>query len=36
VELGGLTQARSAGLLRLEGKQYGVADGDVIYIRFNI
>jgi ribosome-binding ATPase YchF (GTP1/OBG family) len=36
VELGGLSQARSAGHLRLEGRQYGVADGDVIYIRFNI
>jgi ribosome-binding ATPase YchF (GTP1/OBG family) len=36
VEMGGLSQARSAGVLRLEGKEYVVADGDVIYIRFNI
>jgi hypothetical protein len=36
VEMGGLSQARSAGVLRLEGKEYVVADGDVIHIRFNI
>jgi GTP-binding protein YchF len=36
VNLGGLPQARAAGKLRLEGKEYLVADGEVIYIRFNI
>lgn len=36
VELGGLTQARSEGKLRLEGKEYSIQDGDVIYIRFNV
>jgi GTP-binding protein YchF len=36
VTLGGLPQARTAGKLRLEGKEYFVADGEVIYIRFNI
>ena len=36
VELGGLSQARAAGKLRLEGKDHVVADGDVIYVRFNI
>ncbi len=35
-DLGGLTQARGVGKLRLEGKDYVVADGDVIYVRFNI
>ncbi|MGD8814872.1 MAG: DUF933 domain-containing protein [Anaerolineales bacterium] len=36
VGLGGLPQARAAGKLRLEGKDYPVTDGEVIYIRFNI
>lgn len=34
--LGGLAQARAGGVLRLEGKDYLVQDGEVIYIRFNI
>jgi ribosome-binding ATPase YchF (GTP1/OBG family) len=34
--LGGLAEARAAGKLRLEGKDHVIADGDVIYIRFNI
>ncbi len=36
VELGGYSQARSQGKLRLEGKQYIVQDGDVLTIRFNL
>jgi GTP-binding protein YchF len=36
VELGGLAPARAEGKLRLEGKEYIVEDGDVIYIRFNV
>jgi ribosome-binding ATPase YchF (GTP1/OBG family) len=36
VDLGGLAQARAAGKLRLEGKDYPVADGEVIYVRFNV
>ncbi len=36
VELGGLSQARSTGRLRVEGKGYQVKDGEMIYIRFNI
>jgi GTP-binding protein YchF len=36
VELGGLTQARSAGRLNAQGKEYIVQDGDVIYVRFNV
>ena len=36
VGLGGLAQARAAGKLRLEGKDYSVADGEVIYVRFNV
>jgi ribosome-binding ATPase len=34
--LGGFTEARQHGKLRLEGKKYLVQDGDVITIRFNI
>ena len=34
--LGGLTEARSQGKLRLEGKGYIVQDGDVIEIRFKV
>ena len=36
VELGGLAEARAAGKLRLEGKDYQVEDGEVIYVRFNV
>ena len=34
--LGGLSEARTAGKLRLEGKDYPVEDGELIYIRFNV
>jgi GTP-binding protein YchF len=36
VELGGLTECKGKGKLRLEGKEYIVKDGDVLNIRFNI
>lgn len=36
LELGSLTACRDKGLLRLEGKQYIVEDGDVMHIRFNV
>jgi ribosome-binding ATPase len=36
VELGGWSQAKAAGRLRLEGKDYVVRDGDVLEIRFNV
>jgi len=35
VALGGEAGARDAGKLRLEGKEYAVADGDVMHFRFN-
>jgi ribosome-binding ATPase YchF (GTP1/OBG family) len=35
VALGGEAGARDAGKLRLEGKEYIVADGDVLHFRFN-
>jgi len=36
VALGGLSEARAKGKLRLEGKDYVVQDGEVIQIRFNL
>jgi ribosome-binding ATPase len=36
VALGGLSQARTAGKLRQEGKSYHVQDGDVITVKFNL
>ncbi len=34
--LGGLTEAKAKGRLRLEGKEYVVHDGEVVHIRFNV
>ena len=34
--LGGMSEARNKGKLRLEGKKYLVQDGEVMHIRFNI
>jgi GTP-binding protein YchF len=34
--LGGLSEARAQGKLRIEGKDYRVSDGEVLYIRFNV
>ena len=36
IDLGGLSEARNKGKLRLEGKDYVVQDGEVVHIRFNI
>jgi hypothetical protein len=36
LEIGSWTKARDAGRLRVEGKDYEVADGDVLEIRFNV
>ena len=36
VRIGGIPAARQKGLLRLEGKEYPVQDGDVITFRFNV
>jgi ribosome-binding ATPase YchF (GTP1/OBG family) len=36
VEAGGFTEAAERGLQRLEGKEYVVADGDYLGIRFNV
>ena len=34
--LGSLSEARSKGKLRLEGKEYRVQDGDIMHVRFNV
>ncbi|HEX7976656.1 MAG TPA: redox-regulated ATPase YchF [Anaerolineales bacterium] len=36
IALGGMTEARSKGKLRLEGKEYIVQDGDIMHVRFNL
>ena len=36
VEAGGWDEAKRAGVVRLEGKDYVVADGDVVVFRFNV
>jgi GTP-binding protein YchF len=36
LELGSWTKAKEVGKLRVEGKDYEVADGDVVEIRFNV
>jgi hypothetical protein len=34
--LGGLTEAKAKGRLKLEGKEYIVHDGEIVHIRFNV
>ena len=34
--LGGLSEARAQGKLRLEGKDYSVQEGEILHIRFNV
>lgn len=36
ISLGGLSEARSKGKLRLEGKEYVVQDGEIMHVRFNL
>src|SRR5712691_8538559 len=36
VAAGGWTQAKARGLLRVEGKDYVVREGDVLHVRFNV
>ncbi len=36
LEIGSWSEARSSGRLRAEGRSYGVQDGDVLEIRFNV
>ena len=36
ISLGSATAVREKGLLRLEGRDYVIRDGDVIYFRFHV
>lgn len=36
VALGGLSESRSSGRLRLEGKDYRLNDGEIMHVRFNV
>jgi hypothetical protein len=36
IQYGGLKEAQNAGKMRLEGKEYIVNDGDIMYFRFNV
>lgn len=36
IRAGGLPEARKLGLLRLEGRQYVIEDGDIVHILFNV
>ena len=36
VRLGSMTAVKEAGLLRSEGKEYVIADGDIVLFRFNV
>ncbi|MDH5720631.1 MAG: redox-regulated ATPase YchF [Spirochaetia bacterium] len=36
IACGGLKPAKEAGKMRLEGKEYEVQDGDIVYFRFNV
>ena len=36
IHYGGWTATKTAGQLRVEGKEYVVQDGDVIYFKFNV
>ena len=36
VDAGSLAEARARGRVRVEGKDYAVADGDVVEFRFNV
>ena len=36
VNLGGETAVREAGKMAVEGKEYVVADGDIMHFRFNV
>ncbi len=36
LSLGGWSQSRDAGKLRVQGKDYAVQDGDILHVRFNV
>lgn len=36
IECGGMNKAKEKGLVRIEGKDYVIQDGDVVLFRFNV
>jgi len=36
LKLGGLSAAKEKGLIRSEGKEYVIHDGDIVLFRFNV
>lgn len=36
IDLGGMTEAKAKGKLRVEGKEYVVRDGEIVHVRFNL
>jgi len=36
MEAGGVTSAKEKGLVRIEGREYEIDDGDIVYFRFNV
>ncbi|RMH80805.1 MAG: redox-regulated ATPase YchF [Acidobacteria bacterium] len=36
IRVGSMSKAKEMGLLRLEGREYEVRDGDIVYFRFNV
>ncbi len=36
IRMGSLSSAKEAGLIRIEGRDYTIADGDIAYFRFNV
>ncbi|HUH65116.1 MAG TPA: redox-regulated ATPase YchF [Syntrophales bacterium] len=36
IRLGGMSQAKESGLIRIEGKDYVIADGDIAHFRFHV
>lgn len=36
IQIGSMTKAKEKGIVRLEGKNYIVQDGDIVYFRFNV
>lgn len=36
IKVGSISKAKELGLVRLEGKEYEIKDGDIVYFRFNV
>ena len=36
IKIGSMQKAKELGMVRIEGKEYVVKDGDIMYFRFNV